>query len=123
MTTQYATYPAERAVPPPKPSLNGGLYTGQPFAPGAPWANVPVEPDAGYMVHYNLRSANPPPGALYQYPGSIRPGNSHQTMPGIVKLPHRRYDAYCIADTETSAMTHIAAGQNNGRFSKYFYLG
>lgn len=67
----------------PKPSLNGGLYTGAPFTENAPWANVPVVPDASYMIHYNLRSANPPPGAIYQYPGSTRPGNNTLIAHGV----------------------------------------
>jgi len=70
-------------VPPPKPSLNGGLYGGAPFTPGAPWANVPVTPDVDVYIHQNLRSANPPPGATTQYPGNIRPGNNWQGMPGV----------------------------------------
>lgn len=65
--------------------LNGGLYTGEPFKKDAPWATVPVIPDADYMTHYNLRSANPPPEALTQYPGGTRPGNNFQTMPGVIK--------------------------------------
>ena len=73
-------------VPPPQPSLNGGLYTGQPFTPGAPWANVPVTPEGTYMTHVNLRSAHPPPGASHQYAGSIRPGNNLQEMPGVSML-------------------------------------
>ncbi len=68
---------------PPPQALNGGLYTGEPFLKNAPWANIPVIPDADYMIHYNLRSANPPPGALTQYPGMTRPGNNFQAMPGV----------------------------------------
>lgn len=66
-------------IPPPAP--NGGLYTGTPFA--GPWGNVPVIPDVDYMTHINLRSANPPKEALMQYPGTVRLGNNHQTMPGV----------------------------------------
>jgi hypothetical protein len=65
--------------------LNGGLYTGEPFEEGAPWATVPVIPDAAYMTHQNLRSANPPVQALVQYPGGPRPGNNEQTMPGVTQ--------------------------------------
>ena len=70
--------------PPPR-KLNGGLYTGEPFKKDSLHANFPVIPDTGYMIHYNLRSANPPPGAIYQYPGNIRPGNNFQHMIGIGK--------------------------------------
>ena len=67
----------------PKPSINGGLYTGELFQKGAPWANVPVVPDSGYIIHYNLQSANPPPGAEYQYPSGLRPGNNNPVLPGV----------------------------------------
>jgi hypothetical protein len=100
-------------VPPPPPSLNGGLYTGEPFAHGAPWANVPATPDASYMVHFALRSANPPPGAIYQYPAAIRPGNSYTYMYGVSKVPGP-YPIYCV-DKPSSTQT-------NDRFSKYAYL-
>lgn len=70
-------------VPPPNHSRNGGLYTGQEPPKDAPWRAIPVIPDVDYMIHENLRSANPPPGAVYQYPGNIRPGNNFQTFPGL----------------------------------------
>lgn len=108
-------------VPPPQPSLNGGLFTGEPFAPGAPWGTVPVVPDAGYMIHYNLRSANPPPGAIYQYPGSHRPGNNYTPMYGVAKLPNKPFDVYCISDNELDVLP-VQQKQNNGRFVKYHYL-
>lgn len=76
----YATF-----VPPPPPSKNGGLYTGPEPPKNAPWAAIPVVPDVDYMIHENLTSANPPPGAIYQYPGNIRPGNNFQTFPGLSK--------------------------------------
>ena len=69
----------------PARELNGGLYTGEPFQRDAPWANVPVIPDAAYMTHFNLKSANPPTEALYQYPGSTRPGNNTLVMYGVEK--------------------------------------
>lgn len=67
----------------PERSLNGGLYTGEPFEANAPWANVPVIPDGVYMTHFNLRSANPPKDALFQYVGTNRPGNNDLLMHGI----------------------------------------
>ena len=91
----YACISQQTPVPLPKPSLNGGLYTGEPFAKNAPYANVPVIPDVGYMIHYNLRSANPPPGAIYQYPGNIRPGNNHQVMPGVSTSEYALYNLWC----------------------------
>lgn len=67
----------------PARALNGGLYTGEPFAPNAPWGNVPAIPDASYLINHSLRSAKPPPEAIYQYPGHERPGNNQAKMPGI----------------------------------------
>lgn len=66
-------------IPPRK--LNGGLYTGEPFQKDAPWANVPVIPDSGYMTFYNLRSANPPAQALTQYQPGDRGGNNPTYQP------------------------------------------
>lgn len=106
-------------VPPPKPSLNGGLYTGEPFAKDAPYANVPVVPDAGYMIHYNLRSANPPPDAIYQYPGGERPGNNHQPMPGY--SINKKYNIACNnADCKTQD-ARFDCNCSKCSFSKYAY--
>ena len=38
---------------------NGGLFGG-PQSTG-PWANIPVIPSDTNLIHYNLRSAHPPP--------------------------------------------------------------
>lgn len=75
----------------PPPSLNGGHYTGEPFHENAPWATVPVIPDVTFLTHYNLRSANPPQEALYQYPGSERPGNNKVSMIGVAQPPGKGY--------------------------------
>lgn len=61
-------------IPPSK--LNGGLFIGDPFATGAPWANVPVRPSSAYMINQNLSSANPPPNAIFQMTKGYRPGNN-----------------------------------------------
>ncbi len=74
----YSSY-----VPPPQPSRNGGLFTGPEPPKGSPWAAIPVTPDTDYLIHVNLKSANPPPGATNQYPGNIRPGNNFQSFPGL----------------------------------------
>ncbi len=66
----------------PPPSLNGGLYTGEPFKKGAAYANFPVIPDEGYITHINLLSANPPPGANTQY-NNIRTGNNYHGAIGV----------------------------------------
>jgi len=62
-------------IPPPKP--NAGLYTGESFRVGAPWANVPTVPDAVLLQRDTLRSAEPPPDVVErQYAYDIRPGNN-----------------------------------------------
>ena len=69
-------------VPPPAPSLNGGLYTGEPFQRGAGWANVPATPDAGYLNLVNLQSAGPAPYGAFHLPGGgLRPGNNTPLLP------------------------------------------
>ena len=96
--------------PIPKPALNGGLYTGEPYYPNAPWANVPVVPSAAYMNHMNLRSANPPLQALFQMQPNIRPGNSTDTqIPGVTRFlgdsnfgPFNFLCTPCIEKTYTS---------------------
>lgn len=70
----------------PPPPLNGGLYTGEPFLPNAPWRNFLVIPTAPYLNHVNLRSANPPLQALFQMQTTYRPGNSMEAMPGVPKF-------------------------------------
>ena len=79
---------------PPPPAWNGGWFTGEPYDKDAPWGTVPVIPDVSFLIHNNLLSAQPPPGANIQYPGSFRPGNNAQAMPGIV--PNRiKNDLMC----------------------------
>lgn len=60
---------------------NGGLFNA-PQATG-PWANIPVIPTDLNLIHYNLRSANPPPGAIVQYVGTDRLGNNYAPMIGV----------------------------------------
>lgn len=67
------------AIPDPLP--NGGLFGG-PQSTG-PWANIPVIPSDTNLIHYNLRSANPPPGATEQYVGTDRLGNNYAPMIGV----------------------------------------
>lgn len=67
-------------VPVPERSVNGGLYTGEPFEANAPWANVPVQPDVIALAQ-NLKSANPPPRAIEQLPSYTRPGNNLVNSP------------------------------------------
>ena len=65
----------------PDPVPNGGLYGG-PQAVGD-YASIHVIPTATNMIHYNLRSANPPPGAINQFPGTNRDRNNYIPMPGV----------------------------------------
>lgn len=86
-SSKYAEYRGSQSsmnrIPP--PPMNGGLYTGQPFASKA-WANVPINPDAGSMVHDSLKIGNAtvPYEAQYQYVSHPRSGNSEPTMPGLI---------------------------------------
>ena len=70
--------PNERA-PPQVP--NAGLFGG-PQAMGE-YASIHVIPTATNMINNNLRSADPPPGATEQYPGTNRLGNNYLPMPGV----------------------------------------
>ena len=64
-------------VPAPPPSLNGGLYTGEPFREGAGWANVYVRPDAdAYAQNLLQNSQTPPPPGAQIIPTTVRPGNN-----------------------------------------------
>jgi hypothetical protein len=60
---------------------NGGLYGGPQST--SPWANIPVIPTDTNLIHYNLRSANPPPGATEQYVSTTRLGNNYSPMIGV----------------------------------------
>ena len=60
---------------------NGGLFGGPQST--EPWANIPVIPSCTNLIHYNLRSANPPPGATEQYVGTDRLGNNYLPMIGV----------------------------------------
>lgn len=103
-------------TPPPPPSLNGGLYTGEPFAPGAPWANVPATPDVSHMTAVNLKSARPPPGALTQFAGSIRPGNNYQEMPGV-SMYSDKHSMLCSAPC-----TATASDAAPPRFARFYHM-
>ena len=65
----------------PKSAINGGLFGGE-QAEG-PYASIPVIPTATNMIHNNLLSANPPPGANVQYIGTNRSKNNYVAMPGV----------------------------------------
>jgi hypothetical protein len=86
-------------VKPPKCPLNGGLYTGEPFVAGAAYGNVATVADADYMTNVNLRSANPPPEALYQYASFLRPGNNYVQQPGVGNYS-QQHEMKCIKEVK-----------------------
>ena len=76
---QFADYDFQKTgyTPPPPPSLNGGLYSGEPFEKNAPWANIPVTPDTTVYINESIkRGNNVTPGSSTQYPAT-RQGNSY----------------------------------------------
>lgn len=110
----------------PPRELNGGLYTGQPFAPDAAWRNFPALPDAGYMVHVNLRSADPPEEARYQFPGAMRAGNNSTVMYGTQHYTPETRDMLCAPGCGFPDGLPVAKpGERQTRqrdFSMYYYL-
>ncbi len=79
-------------VPPEKRSINentsipdslpnGGIFMGPQSV--EPWANIPIIPSDTNLIHYNLRSANPPPGATEQYVSNDRLGNNYSPKIGV----------------------------------------
>jgi hypothetical protein len=97
------------------PQLNGGLYTGEPFRAGAAYANLAVAPDVDYLIHCNLRSAGPPPGAITQYPGGTRPGNNTQQMPGVIYAARDVWQAaLCSSETHRAACRLPKRGTDKG---------
>jgi len=116
----YERAPPAGTLPP--PSHNGGLFTGEPFLPGAPWRNFPAVPDSYYLIHHNLRSADPPLDALYQYPGgNTRPGNNHTYFKGISSFTPVHRDVHCAPSLPRDPQRTGAQGRQN-RFSKHYYL-
>lgn len=99
-------------IPPPKPSLNGGLYTGEEFEQDGLHRNFPVKPDSvNYHVN-NLKSANPPPGVMYQFPDTIRPGNN---LPNTTAIGLSRYsENHSIMCTKKPEHINYDCATNNG---------
>lgn len=71
----------------PPPALNGGWFTGKPFAPDAGWRTFPVRPQVEDML---AGLASTTPGATSLMPGGTRPGNNEQTTPGCTYYPNTR---------------------------------
>lgn len=67
----------------PTSSYNGGITVGEKCI--GPHCSISVPPTTGYLVGSNLKSANPPPGALQQYPSTFRLGNNSDVNPRIKK--------------------------------------
>ena len=65
----------------PKSAPNGGLFGGEQAV--GPYASIHVVPTTTNMINRNLLSANPPPGAEKQYPGTNRSNNNYVPMPGV----------------------------------------
>jgi|UniRef100_A0A6C0BRD6 hypothetical protein len=76
-------------LPPPLASLNGGLYTGEPFDDNDTYKNYPNKADSVFLHSVALKSANPPPSAVNQYPDSFRPGNN---IPDSKLIGLKQYD-------------------------------
>jgi hypothetical protein len=110
-------------VPPPQPSLNGGLYTGEAFKQDALWRNFPATPDAGYMNFVNLRrNGNPPPMAVYHLPGGgLRPGNNTPILPSLWLQQGRvpGMGMLCIPQSDINEKRPLP---EQDTFAKYAYL-
>tara|TARA_Y100001970_G_C14072036_1_gene769982 strand:+ start:455 stop:856 length:402 start_codon:yes stop_codon:yes gene_type:complete len=85
----------------PKPTHNAGLYSGEAFK--GPWGNIPVVPTTTNLIHHNLKSANPPPGATTQYPGTNRSGNNYIAMPGVYWHTSKDKCSYKVKRTEDTS--------------------
>jgi hypothetical protein len=70
----------------PKPWPNGGLFSGPEPTPGCGYEAIYVPANSAYYINQNLRSANPPPGAIYQYVSFTREGNNLGSQPGVYWL-------------------------------------
>lgn len=112
-------------APPPLPSLNGGLYTGEKFKENSGYRNFPNKPDSVYLHTKTLSSANPPPGAQYQFPDSFRPGNNVPDTHGLGL--HKYGNEHSIMCTKASSNHNrendisTTSSKNKG-FRKYHYL-
>lgn len=68
----------------PNASFNGAVTIGEKCE--GPHCSIPVIPTTGYYTNQNLRSANPPQGALQMYASTFRLGNNSDVNPGITKF-------------------------------------
>ena len=87
----------------PESAPNGGLYRGPQST--EPWANIPITPSGTNLIHNNLRSANPPPGATEQYIGTDRLGNNYNPMIGVYWYnPEDKHGMYRMTVTKKEDM-------------------
>jgi hypothetical protein len=61
--------------------VNGGLYGGPQV--NHAWMPQAVTPTETNLIMENLKSANPPPGALAHFVSTVRPGNNYTSMPNV----------------------------------------
>ena len=105
----------------PPPTHNAGLYTGPAF--NGSWGNIPVTPTTTNMIHNNLQSANPPPGATSQYPGTDRSGNNYIAMPGISWYTPTDYKCpYKIKVTDNTSKREYKWCANSARNNNFYYI-
>ena len=104
----------DKSSPIPSPTLNGGWFTGEQFAPNAQYANVYVVPCSAYWNSENLKSANPPPQALYQMQSGYRPGNNTDPQIAGVKRYNDDLNVYC-----TPSLPCDNPDQNIGQCGKH----
>lgn len=114
------TLSAQYSQIPPR-ALNGGLYTGEVFMKGAPWANRPVRPETVNYIYHNLRSMHiPPEEAIYMFPGGgIRPGNNTPELPleYINTLQNSKTNTMCIPSVPSK---HLP--KSTPQFSGHAYI-
>ena len=104
----------------PPPTHNAGLYTGPAFS--GPWGNIPVTPTTTNMIHNNLQSANPPPGATSQYPGTDRSGNNYIAMPGISWYTSNDKCPYKIKVTDNTSKHEYKCCANSALNNNFYYI-
>lgn len=98
MSLEYGKIDPKQPYGVPPRRLNGGLYTGEPALPKAPWGHIPVVPEAHIYITQNLKSANPPPRATDTIPGGgIRVGNSLAKFPNH-QLHSTRHNLQYVSD-------------------------
>ena len=106
---------AENTVP--GPSYNSAVTTGPPCQGGH--CGIPVTPLDSILIHHNLASAQPPPGANISYPGTAHLGNNLNQMPGI-----SQYRGTALNHGPFAIQTGAGAGsiRDKSRLYSYEYI-